>query len=177
VIHLERAVEVEPDRLDQRLGLQGLAAGLHLLDGRPVGHVERPLGDDRPLIEISRHVVGRDAGDADALLAGLAVGRRAGKRREQRGVDVDDAVLVAKDHLGAEDAHVPRQHHQVDPALVEDVEQPLLVGAPPGVADVVERDVGCSGDGRQVVVVADHDVEFGVEASLLLGLDQCLQAV
>jgi hypothetical protein len=65
-------IEVDPDRLEQRLGLEGLAPAFEPLDVGVVGDVERPLGDDRPLIEVGRYVVGTDAGDPDSLLDGLS---------------------------------------------------------------------------------------------------------
>ncbi len=85
-------VEVELDGLHECLGFERLADLLELLLSGVVGDVERALGDDRSLVQIGRHVVGGDARDADALLVRLSVGGRAGERREQRRVDVDDAA-------------------------------------------------------------------------------------
>ena len=130
-----------------------------------------------PLVEVRRDVVGGHAGDADAVLAGLAVGLRARERRQQRRVDVDDTVLVAEHHLRAEDAHVPRQHDEVGFVLVEQLQQVPLVGDALLVADVVELQPVVGRQRFEVVVVADDHLDVGAQFAVSPRLEQRLQTV
>ena len=110
----EFVVEVESDRFEERLGFERLPPAFDLRDRGVVGHVERTLGDDRSLVEVGRHVVGGDAGDAGSLFERLSVRGGAGKRGEQTRVNVDYLALITEDDLGRENADKARQRDQVD---------------------------------------------------------------
>ena len=62
------------------------------LDGVVVQHRHRRLQHDRPGVEIRVHQMHRRAGDAHAVLERLALRVEAGKRRQQRRMDVEDAI-------------------------------------------------------------------------------------
>jgi hypothetical protein len=88
------------------------------------------------------------------------VGLRADERRQQRVVDVDDPVRVARAQVRAEHLHVPGQHDELDVGAVDQGGEPLLLrrlalrlhrqvvvgdaeeGARLGVVGVVARDEG-----------------------------------
>ena len=177
VIHRDGRIEVESNGFQERLRLQRLAAVLDLLDVSSGRHVERPLGNDRPLIEVGRHVVGRHARDPDPLVSGLPVGLRAGERGQKRGMDVDDPILIAEDDVGAQDPHVAGQHDQISVVLVEEFEQPFLVGGALLVADVVEIDAVVVGQRLEVVVIADDNADIGPEFPVGPRLEQRLETV
>ncbi len=170
-------VEVEPDGLDERLGFEGLAEALEVIDLGVRRDVEGSLGDDRALVEVGRHVVGGHASDPDALFERLEVGLGAGEGGQERRMDVDDPALVAKDDVRREDAHVAGQHHEVGVVLAEEIQQVFFVGIAPFVADVVERDVVALGQRLEVGVVADDDAHVGAEVAAGPGLEDGFEAV
>ena len=55
-------------------------------------HRHRRLQDDRTVVELACHEVHGRAGDADAVLERLPLRVEAGKRRQQRRMDVEDAM-------------------------------------------------------------------------------------
>ena len=84
-----------------------------------VADADRLLVDDRPLVEVVGGVVGGRADQLDATVVGLAVRVGPGEGREERVVDVDDPVRVGGDGPRRQDAHVARQHDELDVVLGE----------------------------------------------------------
>src|SRR3954470_12964883 len=89
----ELLVEVELDRLAEHAALELEALELHVVErvGADVD-VEDVLHDDRALVELLGDEVRRAPVHADARLERLPVRRGPGEVRQQRRVDVDDAV-------------------------------------------------------------------------------------
>ena len=96
-------------------------------DGVALADAHHVLLDDRPLVELRRHVVGGGADDLDAPLLGLVIGPGAGEGGEERVVDVDDPVCVSAHELFAQDLHVPRQDDKVDLLLLQHCDDALLL--------------------------------------------------
>ena len=71
------------------------------------------LQDHRSVVDLLVDQVHGAAGDLHAPLQGLAYGVRAGERRQQGWMHVDDLVRERPDDLGSEDAHEPRQQDHV----------------------------------------------------------------
>jgi hypothetical protein len=67
------------------------------------------------------------AGDADAVLDGLALRVEAGEGREQGGVDVEHAPAKLFDEAGREQAHVTGEADQLDAVFVQDADDLALV--------------------------------------------------
>src|SRR6478735_3615145 len=103
------------DGARQHLALGVAAAGGQGLDRVGVVGALHVLLDDRPLVEVGRHVVGGGADQLHAAVVRLVVGLGALEDRQEREVDDErpDGQLDAQ--LVAEDLHVARQHHQVGP--------------------------------------------------------------
>ena len=86
-----------------------------------LGEVERALEDDRAGVDA---LIDEVDGDTEHL---HAVGERlldrpdAGEGRQQRGVDVDDALREAAEEVGVEQLHVAGEDHEVDALLDEPV--------------------------------------------------------
>ena len=57
-----------------------------------VQHRNGRLQDDRPAVQLGRHEVHGRAADADAILERLPLRVKAGKRRQQRRVDVQHPI-------------------------------------------------------------------------------------
>jgi hypothetical protein len=78
-------------------------------------------------VEVHRDEVGGDADDFDTLLVSLTVRLRSRKTQEQRGMNVDNIVLVTPNEIGGEDFHETRQHHEINFMFVQDFQR-LLFG-------------------------------------------------
>jgi hypothetical protein len=76
-------------------------------------HRHRRLGDDRPAVERRRNEVHAAAVQPHAGRQRLGVGPDAGKGRQQRGMDVQQAAFEAAHEALAEDAHEAGEQHQV----------------------------------------------------------------
>ena len=149
---------VPAHRLRQHPALDVLPLGLQHGHRVLVPGPRHVLLDDRPLIEVRRHVVRRRPDELDPALVRLGVGARPLEGRQERVVDVDDAPVQPLAQGGGEDLHVAGQHHQLD---VEGVHQPQQLGLGGllgllGDRDVVEGHPVELGDVPQRLVVAHH---------------------
>jgi len=70
------------------------------------------------MVDLLVHQVDGDAGDLRAPRDGVTGGVRAGERRQQRRVDVQDALRERTDDLGPQDAHVAREQDVFDALLL-----------------------------------------------------------
>ena len=71
------------------------------------------LGDHRAGVHARIDEVDRHAGHLDPVAHRVGDGVGAGKRRQQRGMQVDDPPGERLEQRGRHDAHVAGQHHQV----------------------------------------------------------------
>src|SRR5581483_2704762 len=81
------------------------------------------LLDDRPVVELLGHVVAGGADQLDAALVRLVIRLRADERRQERMVDVDDAVAILGDESGRQHLHVAREHDQLDGLAAQERER------------------------------------------------------
>src|SRR5262249_54585544 len=100
-----------------------------------------------------------------AVRDGLCLCVDAGERREERGVNVEDAVRIRGDEGGAEQPHVAGQGDEVRLRLAEDAQDVFLVRDAVRVRAVVENvrgqaELASGGEAGRVRAVADegHDL-------------------
>ena len=74
----------------------------------------RPLSDDRTVIDPLIHEVNRHPRHLNPGSQRLADGVDSGEGRQQRRVDVEDSVGEPGDGLGPEDSHEPCQHQRLN---------------------------------------------------------------
>jgi hypothetical protein len=159
---------------------------LHVLTGgdqrvRP-GRVVDPvhvLLDDRPLVQLGRHVVRGRPDQLHPALVRLVIGPGAGEGRQERVVDVDGPPGQLRAQAVGEHLHVAGQHDQVDPLGRHQVEQRLLGDRllPRRHRDVVERHPVPRGQRREVAVVGDHADHVGPQCPALPPEQQVVEAV
>jgi hypothetical protein len=82
-------------------------------------HGHGGLGDDWAGIEVCRDKMHRAPADAGTGIDRLLLHTQAREGRQQRGMDVDDAVLPVPRKPRALDAHEARQRHQADTMLLQ----------------------------------------------------------
>ena len=127
------------------------------------------LLDDRPLVEVGRHVVRGRADQLHAAVVRLVVRLRALEAGQEAVVDVDRAALQEGAELGAQDLHVARQHDQVDLPVAHQRLDLLLLCAlglgrrAGGEREMVERDAVAGGQPGEVGVVRDDPSDVDVE--------------
>src|SRR3712207_4739427 len=107
------------------------------------------------------------AGDADAVLDGLALRVEAGEGREQRGVYVEDAPAELFRKAGREQPHVAREADQLDAApsqLFDDLALVLLARAAAALDDrrlYPARPRGFEPAGPRLVAYHETDARVG----------------
>src|SRR4051812_37977484 len=111
----------QPHRAGQQPVLDLVYPLLDLGDVARIRKLERLLQDDRPAVHGLLDVVDGNSHDLDPVVEGLLDGTDPGKRRQKRGVHVDDPSLESPDELRAEDLHEPGQHHELDSPLLQPV--------------------------------------------------------
>ena len=84
------------------------------------------LLDNRTIVENFRDVVAGGANQLHSPLKSLVVRFGADKGRQERMVDVDDALRILTDKLGRENLHVARQHDEIRRMLPEQTQDLLL---------------------------------------------------
>jgi hypothetical protein len=75
---------------------------------------DRTLQDDYAVIEMLVDKMHCAASHFDAVLEGLLLRVETGKRRQQRGMNVEDAIRKRGDEPGREQAHVARKADEID---------------------------------------------------------------
>ena len=93
-----------------------------------------------------------------AMFVRIFVGRGAGKRRQEAVVQIEDASArkLPADRRGAESA-CTGQHDVIDLVAIEEVHQPIVIGARVRVADLVPFDAELLRQAPARIAVADHD--------------------
>ena len=118
-------------------------------------HAGDVLFDDRTFIEVARDVVRRRADDLDPARVRLVVWLGALEAGKEAVVDVDRPAGQRIAQRRREDLHVARQHDQVDPFALDQVDDAvlLLFAVFGGDRQVVEGDAVRLGERREVGVV------------------------
>ena len=110
-------------------GLFQIAALAHQIGhGVAVAGLRDILGDDRPLVQLRRDVVGGGADHFDAALVGLVVGPRAGEGGQERVMDVDYLIPVAPRELLPNHLHIAGEDDEIDALVFQQRDDPLLGG-------------------------------------------------
>ena len=91
-------------------------------------HRHRRLQDDRPAIEPGGHEVHRRAAHAHAVRERLRLGIEAGKRRQQRRMDVQDPIGKGVEQRRADQPHEAGETDQPDVVRLQRLRQRLIVG-------------------------------------------------
>jgi uncharacterized protein YceH (UPF0502 family) len=76
-------------------------------------HRHHGLRQNSAMVQLRRHLVHRRARHLAPCVNGALVGMHAGKRRQQRRVDIEQPAGIMLRKAGREDAHEARQHHQL----------------------------------------------------------------
>ena len=102
------------------------------------------------------------AGELDAVLERLALGGEPGKRRQQRGVDVQNPSGVRADEAGRQDPHEAGEAHEAGPSRLELAHEGEVVGFTVGKVLRVDEARLDAGRARAVeclrpLAIADHD--------------------
>ena len=156
--------DVELDRLRQDFALQVAPLHRQVLDAVLVGDLDGLLLDDRPVVEVLGDEMRRGADDLHPPRVGLVIGLGPGEGGKERVVDVDDPPRVAGDERRAQDPHVARQDHEIDPLALEHFQQlALLFGRVRAHREEMERHAEHRGHVPQVLVVAEHGREVDVD--------------
>ena len=118
------------------------------LDGVAVEHRHGGLQHDRPVVELGVHDVHRRAGHTDAMLERLTLRVEAGKRGQQRRMDVEDAVRKRAKKRIADETHEAGEADELDASPLQKVRQRAVVGVAVGIiarGEVKRLDSGVAG--------------------------------
>ena len=121
------------------------------------------LQDDGAVVKLFIDKVHRAAGDFDAVGKSLLLRLKPGKSRQQRGMDVENAVGEGGDERWRKQAHVAGQANQIDAVLLqagEDVGIVFGAGAAFGDVERVGRPRSWLRPGRALGHVRDDDGDF-----------------
>ena len=75
------------------------------------------LAKDRALIEIWGNEVSGDSNNFHSLVVGLAVGRGAWERREERGMNIEDTIFPVPNKVGRKNFHKAGENDEFDVCL------------------------------------------------------------
>jgi len=124
------------------------------------------LEDDGASVEIFVDEMDGAAGEFDAIFESLALGLEAGEGREQRRVNVEDAVGEGGDEIGGEKAHVAGEADEIDFVFVEDGDDLAVVGFALEAFgwNGANRDATGLGavEAGSAFAIADDDGDFGI---------------
>ena len=124
-------------------------------------HGHARLQDHRSGVHALVDEVHGGAGDLDAVLERLALGGEPWKRRQERGVDVQDPSGIGTDEPGRQDPHEAREAHEADPSRLELADEGEVVGLATGKVLRIDETGGDAGRARSVerlrpLAIADH---------------------
>jgi hypothetical protein len=128
-------------------------------------HRDNRLRDDRTVVHAGAHEMHGAAVLCHPRGDGAGVGVETRKRRQQRRVDVDDAIVPALDEGGGKNAHEAREADEFDPRLCKLKVNGGLEGGPVGKRSCRDgrcRDARGCGDGKsgRVGPAGDHQRYF-----------------
>jgi hypothetical protein len=169
---------VPADRARQHRSLHVGAEPDQVGGGVPVIDADDVLLDDRALVQVFGHVVGRGADQLDATVLGLLVGTGADEGGQERVVDVDQRAPGLAEEGRADDLHVAGEHDEVDVAAQQLELPPLgLVPVVPGRGNVEVRHPEGADRVGQVGVVGEHHHHRHVELAPAAAPQQVQHAV
>ena len=174
------AAEHESDRLGIEAMLLGENPRRQRLDRVVVEQRDGCLQDDRTVIQFGRHQMHRRARDSDAVFERLPLRLEAGKRRQQGGMDIQDAVREGRDQRGAHQPHETCEADQIDVSCAEQMDECGVVRVSVGIlagVDVDRLDARVAGatEPGDVGAVGDHHCNHRLEPAVRDGVDDRLQ--
>ena len=104
------------------------------VDGVVVQHRHGRLQDDRTTIELGRDQMHGGAADPHTVLERLALRIEARKCRQQRRMNVEDAVRKRIEQWRPDEAHEPGEADQIDVARLSTSTSAAIVGVTIGVS-------------------------------------------
>jgi hypothetical protein len=161
----------------------------HALDVAPdtgqLGHAVRMVDagdlllDDRALVELLGDVVRRRADELHPARMGLRIGPRSPERRQERVVNVDRPTRQGAACVAAEDLHVAREHHQLDPLGCHQLQERGIPLRSRCIAtrEAAVRDAIPGGQAFEVAVRRGDGHDVGVQGARLPAVEQVVQAM
>ncbi len=139
-----------------------------------IEHRNGALQHDHAVVQVLIDKMHRASGNFDAVIEGLLLGFKAGKRGQQRRVNVEDAVGIGRDEPRGQKPHVARQANQVHMVPAQAGEYIRIVigaGTAPGNKKIaVEAEFTGSGKAGGIGYVGDdHRNLDSVKAALADG--------
>ena len=145
-----------------------------------VGDGNHRLQNDRASIERLIDKVHGAAAEFHAVIERLALRLESGKRRQQRGMDIENSAAKRRDEVRREQAHESGQAHQIHARLVQRGDNQAIIGFPLHSfrRNHARRNAALGGaqKARGVLAIADHDGDFSIgNAARRYAIGQCLK--
>ncbi len=125
------------------------------------------LGDDRTFVQVHADKMGGDPDDFHAVFVGLAVGLRARKARQERGMNVDDFIFVTPNEVRRQNFHEPREHNVINFVVSQQSERLLFRRAAIIPWDILERDFEILAHRCEFAAVGNHHCGVCLKLSML----------
>src|SRR5437762_4669238 len=143
-----------------------------------VPHCDRALGDDGSVVDLRSHEMSRAAVHLDAIGECAAVRIEARIRRQERGVNVEQAIAIARDDVWSQDAHESREHDEIGSKRVDCEAKCLIEGFPVGERKMVDNRrwyAVTGGDGKTggVGPIADYADDATGNPPRAFGVEDC----
>jgi len=124
------------------------------------------LQNNRAVVKVLIDKVHGAAGDLDSVIEGLLLCIEAGEGRQQRGMDVENAIGKGGDELRREQAHVAGEADEIDLAGAKGSDHVVVVlGAGAALGDehfARQAQLSCGSDAGGIGDVGDYDGDFDV---------------
>lgn len=176
----DAAVEHELDRAGVEPMLYSVQCDEETRFGVAWRNRHRFLEENRAVIDAGIHEVDGHAGDFGSPGQRVANGMRAGKGRQQRRVNVQDAPGKMLDEHRRENAHEPGQADELDPSHLEQGDERALITAARGIAvrvheECVDAEMLRSPQRLGLRPIADHEGHARVQSLCTNGLKDRLE--
>jgi hypothetical protein len=128
------------------------------------------LQDDRAIVEPGRHEMDGGAGHADTVLECLTLRLEARERRQQRRMNVEDAIGKCLEQLRSNPPHIPGKANQTDSARAKDLDDSTIVRIAIGVVGwhkAYRLDAGVASPFKpwSIRTIRNNDRNHGIELS------------
>ena len=150
--------------------LLNLDAGVQRLGSVILHHGHALLNEDGTGVRSRVDEVHRDARDLAAVIERLSPAMDTGKRRQQRGMDVEDAVRKRGEQLRLDDTHEAREHDRVDAGVFKHLDAAVFrgtfqLGLPRRAVEILAGDVVLTRtiEDLRVGEVREHELDLRIE--------------
>ena len=158
-----------------------LDAGVEGLGRVALKNGDGTLNDDGTAVCAGIDEVDGAPGDLGAVVEGLFPRVEAGEGRQERGVDVEDAVGEGVQETGLDDAHEPGQHDGVRAVALDDADPFLLgrafeFGLEGGAGKILRGDAGAAGalQDEGILDIGQDADELGIQRPGVDGVEDGL---